>query len=184
MVITRSGKDTAEKPKWRGYKITSINKDGYFNIRVKNSYGEVYTAKIPIYFHYIDNNNKRMLKNLKKKYDIDIPAYTDQEDMVCTEWDDWDMGCTPLSYAARNGDWEMVKYLLKLGAHINSGEDLDGDNALHHAVKQDDVIMVRYLLDLGADMATYDCSQFQCDDGEIKDMLMSVLLVDEEAFKY
>ena len=104
--------------------------------------------------------------------------------MVCTEWDDWDMGCSPLSYAARNGDWEMVQYLLKLGAHINCGEDRDGDNALHHAVKQDDVIMVRYLLDLGADMATYDCSQFQCDDGEIKDMLMSVLLVDEEAFKY
>ena len=68
MVITRSGKDTTKQPKWRGYKITSINKDGYFNIRVENSYNEVYTAKIPIYFHYIDNNNKRMLKNLTKKY--------------------------------------------------------------------------------------------------------------------
>tara|TARA_B100001093_G_scaffold485834_1_gene520608 strand:- start:28 stop:579 length:552 start_codon:yes stop_codon:yes gene_type:complete len=183
MVITRSGKDTSKRIIW-GHEITSIDKDGYFDIRVKNSFGEIYTAKIPLYFHYIDKDDKRMLKNLTQKYDIDIQAYTDQEDMVSTEWCDWDMGCTPLSYAARNGDWEMVKYLLKLDAHINSGEDLDGDNALHHAVKQDDVIMVRYLLDMGADMATYDCSQFQCDDGEIKDMLMSVLLVDEEAFKY
>ena len=53
MVITRSGKDTSKKLKWRGYQITSIDKDGYFDIRVENSYGEAYTAKIPIYFHYI-----------------------------------------------------------------------------------------------------------------------------------
>jgi hypothetical protein len=184
MVITRSGCDTTKMPEWRGYKITSIDKEGYFDIKVENSFGEFYTAKIPLYFHYIDKNNKRMLKNLISKYDIDNQAYTDQIDIVCTEWDDWDMGCSPLSYAARNGNWEMVKYLLKLGAYINCGEDHDGDNALHHAVKQEDVIMVMYLLDMGADMGTHLCSQFQCDDGEIKDMLMSALLVDEEAFKY
>ena len=88
----------------------------------------------------------------------------------------------PISYAARGGNWDMVKYLIELGADINSGVNEDGDNTLHYAVKENDVIMVRYLLDKGADYGHHDNS-ISLQMREIKDMLKSVLLIDDDYFR-
>ena len=183
MVITRSGKDTSETSIW-GQCIKNVDKYGYFDFPYQKwGCDEEYTARIPIYFHYIDNKNTVMLKKLTSMYDIDIEAWTDEEEKVGIEWDDWNKGCSPISYAARGGNWDMVKYLIELGADINSGVDEDGDNTLHYAVKENDVIMVRYLLDKGADYGYHDNSIFIADDGEIKDMLKSVLLIDDDYFR-
>jgi ankyrin repeat protein len=63
-------------------------------------------------------------------------------------------GMTPLSYACRNGDYDMVAVLLDAGADVFRSDDF-GYTALHHAAdceKDGAADIVELLLDKGADV--------------------------------
>jgi len=67
----------------------------------------------------------------------------------------FDMGQTPLDFAASRGHLGLLKVLVQQGANIHA-IDQPGNTPLHHAVAAGDVDAATYLLDQGADINARD----------------------------
>jgi len=63
-----------------------------------------------------------------------------------------DMGCCPLRYAAMNGHERAVELLLKLGANVNTQDDVAGWTALHSAASEGYAETVKILLEHDAEV--------------------------------
>lgn len=64
-------------------------------------------------------------------------------------------GDTPLHYAVKNEDYELLDIILSYVPDLDV-ENLEGDSALHLAVKVGNSELVRMLLDFGADSLVRD----------------------------
>jgi len=65
-------------------------------------------------------------------------------------------GRSALSWAAQQGNLEIVKILLKNGAEINSCDLKSMESPLHNAIIEDNIETALYLIDKGADLKMYD----------------------------
>lgn len=59
-------------------------------------------------------------------------------------------GDTPLGAAAKNGNLEIVDYLVEKGAQLGIGNLFAGDTPLHHAARKGQEQVARYLLEAGS----------------------------------
>ncbi len=84
-----------------------------------------------------DSPDVRYVKNL-----IDVGCPINAKD---------EFGCTPLHYAARYGDFEVVELLIKCGGDINA-VDMFNRTALYWASKMGELEVVELLLSNGADI--------------------------------
>ena len=64
---------------------------------------------------------------------------------------------SPLTGAAKHGQYEAASLLLSHGAHVNPDVNVSSSAPLHQACKSDDLRMVRFLLDQGADINLRNC---------------------------
>jgi ankyrin repeat protein len=62
---------------------------------------------------------------------------------------------SPLQYAAREGDSDIVSLLLSAGAHMND-QGATGRGALHYAVQSNQLDVIHFLLEKGADVNARD----------------------------
>ena len=65
-------------------------------------------------------------------------------------------GRTMLSWAAQQGNLDIVKILLKNGAEITSCDLKSKESPLHNAIIEDNIETAIYLIDNGADLRVYD----------------------------
>lgn len=66
-----------------------------------------------------------------------------------------DEGDTPIHYAVKNEDYELLEIVLACVPDIDV-ENEDGDTALHLAVKTSDIDLVQMLIDYGANVEVKD----------------------------
>ncbi|XP_053200962.1 myotrophin-like [Panonychus citri] len=108
----------------------------------------------------VKNGDIDQVKELIKKHKIDINEQID--------------GRTPVIYAADYGQKEILEYLIKIGANVNS-TDKHGITALLAAIWEGHTDCVKLLLDSGADtkLKTPDGKSYLevADKAEVKSLL-------------
>ena len=99
-----------------------------------------------IHFNAIKNNIKGLEDNLKNSFDIDTLG---------------EYACTPLHYACREGHFEMVDFLIKNGANVNSKNHYSTIYPIFDAItstnnKKNYLSIIQLLIDNGADINRVD----------------------------
>ena len=100
------------------------------------------SEKEKMLFKYCLENNRKMVKML-------VPS--DDVDMNCVDAD----GNTPLMFAVKSGQREVVEYLLKNEAKVDYLNN-KGISPLHLAVRKNSLLLARLILGYGADLNITD----------------------------
>jgi len=100
-----------------------------------------------IYFNLINNNITELKKNFNKGIDIDISS--------------GDYASTPLHYACREGNIEVVNFLIKYGADVNKENKYSTIYPLFEVINsinniENKFLIIKSLIDNGADINKTD----------------------------
>ena len=151
----------------QGLDIFSKDEDGNTALHIASANGNLDIVRF-----LLANKNRVVLEN------EDIQAWHDEAFHVSPELiDEWNGNNeTPLYIAAKNGNMEMVKYLVEHGANVNRATDA-GVTPLHLTALCGDLNIMQYLVEHGADVN-------RTANNEINPLIFAVMTGEENVVRY